>query len=80
MDKKLYILSIIPLVFPVISREDIIPWIISIFFIYKSIKEIDKNESSISKVAVNITFAGSGILLFNMLSSVIEAYLSKLFL
>ena len=80
MNKKIYILSIVPLIFPILSREDIIPWLVALFFINKSIQAIKSNINVNRKLVVNITSSGALILAFNLLASAIQNYFSKLLL
>lgn len=80
MNKKIYILSIVPLIFPILSREDIIPWLIALFFVNKSMQAIKSNINVNRKLLINITSSGALILAFNLLSLAIQNYFSKLLL
>lgn len=80
MNRKLYFLAMVPLIFPILSREDIIPWLIVLFFMRKSFKNIKSNIDANKKVFSNIVFSALGVVLFNILSVAVQNYFSKLLL
>lgn len=81
MNKKylLYILIFICFLFPIISVEDIVPWVVSLIAIHKSIK-IFKKKEELKPVIINTLLAGGIILAYNIVTGVIERYLVKMWL
>lgn len=79
MIKKILIGVLIGLciLFPIISVEDIIPWTIALIFVHKSCKVIGQGKD-IQKIAINTILCGGSILVFNIVTEVIEQYLVKL--
>jgi hypothetical protein len=79
--KIYYFAAMIPLIFPIISKEDLIPWVIVIYFIYRSFKNIESLENNIKrKIFTNIILSGVIVLAFNVVSTLIESYLAKMLL
>lgn len=79
MNKKiiLAICVIIMFIMPILSVEDIFIWIISIFFINKSIK-VFKNKNSLKPVIINTTVCCLLIVLYNVIARYIEDILIKM--
>ena len=79
MNKKiiLAICVIIMFIMPILSVEDIFIWIISIFFISKSIK-VFKNKNSLKPVIINTTICFLLIVLYNVIARYIEDILIKM--
>lgn len=73
------LLIVLCFIFPIISIEDIVPWVVSLVFIHRSVKSFNK-DGSIKNIAINTLYAGGIILIYNVLARVIEAYLVKLLL
>ena len=81
MIKKILIGLLIGLciIFPIISIEDLIPWVIALIFVHKSCKIIGK-DNDIKRIAMNTALCGGIILAFNIVAKIIESYLVKLLL
>ena len=81
MNKKVifYILIFITFTFPILSIEGIIPWVVSIILINKSIKNF-KSTSEIKYAVKNTILAGGIILSYYVIAKVIQDYLIKLWL
>ena len=81
MNKKVafYILIFITFMFPILSIEGIIPWIVSIVLINKSIKKFN-STGEIKYTVKNTILAGGIILSYNVIAKVIQDYLIKLWL
>lgn len=79
MNKKiiLAICVIIMFIMPILSVEDIFIWIISLFFINKSIKTF-KKEDNLKAVIINTTVCCFVIILYNVLARYIEDILIKM--
>ena len=79
MNKKviLVICVIIMFIMPILSVEDIFIWIISLFFINKSIKTF-KKEDNLTAVIINTTVCCFVIILYNVLARYIEDILIKM--
>lgn len=79
MNKKviLVICVIIMFIMPILSVEDIFIWIISLFFINKSIKTF-KKEDNLKAVIINTTVCCFVIILYNVLARYIEDILIKM--
>ena len=73
------LLIVLCFIFPIISIEDIVPWVVALVFIHRSVKIFNK-DGSIKNIAINTLYAGGIILIYNVLARVIEAYLVKLLL
>ncbi|MDD7794022.1 hypothetical protein [Clostridium sp. 'White wine YQ'] len=81
MKKIYYFAALIPIIFPIISKEDLIPWAIAIYFIYRSFKKIESLENNIKrKIFTNVMLSGVCIIAFNVVSTLIESYLAKMLL
>lgn len=76
---KFYILICITLIFPIISVEDIVPWVVSLLFIHKSIKSF-KSTREIKFTIKNTLLAGGIILTYNVITKAIQDYLVGLWL
>ena len=74
-----YILIIAIFSFPILSIEDIIPWGVALFFIHRSIKTFRENEK-LRPVVNNTLLAGGIILVYNVITRVIENYLVRMWL
>ena len=81
MNKKVvsYILIGLMFLMPIISIEDIIPWIVALFFINKSIKEF-KINNQIKSTFLNFVYCGGLIFIFNIGAKYIEGILIKAWL
>lgn len=74
-----YFLIVITFIFPIISIEDIIPWIISLVCIHKDIKSF-REKGELKPIIKNTIFAGGVILIYNIVTRLIEGYLVKMWL
>lgn len=81
MNKKWikYFLIGLCVLFPIMSIEDIIPWVVSLYFIHKSVK-IMKEKDDIKPIVINTILSGIIILGYNIITRTIEAYLVKMWL
>lgn len=81
MIKKVLIGVLIGLciIFPIISIEDLIPWVVALIFVHKSCKIVGK-DNDVKLIAINTALCGGIILAFNIVARAIEDYLVKLLL
>lgn len=69
MNKKIILYALIAIMFimPIVSIEDIIPWVVTIFFINLSVRRF-KVKDSIKPVVINTVFCGVIIVVYNVLA------------
>lgn len=73
----LYLLAATMFIMPIVSIEDIIPWVVAIFFINKSFKAFKAN-GTIKPVAIYTLYCGGIILSYNLLTLYVESIVVKL--
>lgn len=76
--KFVYVLLILNLVFPVISVEDLIPWAICIFSMYKTVKSINENHKPMSRAVMFLILNGVVVVVYNLLAYIILNYLARI--
>lgn len=74
-----YFLIGLCVLFPIISIEDIIPWVVSLYFIHKSCKAM-KIRNDIKPILINTLLSGGIILVYNIITRGVESYLVKMWL
>lgn len=81
MNKKWikYFLISLCVLFPILSVEDIIPWVVSLYFIHKSCKFM-KISNDIKPILINTILSGGIILGYNIITKIAENYLVKMWL
>ncbi|MGG7176323.1 hypothetical protein ACQPU1_01930 [Clostridium paraputrificum] len=78
MNKKVVLNILIGIMFimPIISIEDIVPWVVALFFIHRSIKGF-KIKDELKPILLNTLYCGGIILVYNVLARYIESALIK---
>lgn len=76
--KFVYVILILNLIFPVISVEDLIPWIICIFSMHKTVKSINENYKPMSRAVMFLILNGAVVVGYNLLVYIISNYLAKI--
>ena len=81
MNKKavLNILIGIMFIMPIISIEDIVPWVVALFFIHRSIKGF-KTKEVLKPAFLNTIYCGGIILVYNIIARYIEGIFIKAWL
>jgi hypothetical protein len=74
--KFVYVLLVLNLIFPIISVEDLIPWVICIFSMYKTIKSINENYKQMSRAVMFLILNGVVVVVYNLLVYIILNYLT----
>lgn len=73
----LYLLATAMFIMPIVSLEDIVPWVVAIFFINKSFKAFKAN-GTIKPVAIYTLYCGGIILAYNLATLYVESIVVKL--
>ncbi|MGL5086300.1 MAG: hypothetical protein ACRC68_11400 [Clostridium sp.] len=78
MNKKFLLYIIVALIFlmPIISIEGAIPWVVSLFFINKCIKEFKLN-TKLNALSLNVLYCGIVILSYNIIARYIESIMIR---
>lgn len=79
-NKLAYVFLILNILCPILSVEGLLPWVLCIFFIKKSIFVINQGYKSTSKCFVFLVLNGSIIVIYNIIVYLITNYLSKMLL